>query len=190
MKKLIMTALTVAGLAYGVHAASVVWSVEGSLNDWNGDAMSASSGVTAYLYALAGESSAITYSNGALSFGTAQLIESIAASSFDDGWANWDGIDSSVSNLGNDPQYFQIVLSDADSLSSLKNGDHVYVYAASGNADVQYSANPFTPTLIEGYQFFEASGASAGNWQTVPEPTSGLLLLLGMAGLALKRKRA
>lgn len=29
-----------------------------------------------------------------------------------------------------------------------------------------------------------------GNWQTIPEPTSGLLLLLGMAGLALKRKRA
>ena len=34
------------------------------------------------------------------------------------------------------------------------------------------------------------STASTGGWQTVPEPTSGLLLLLGMAGLALKRKRA
>ena len=35
--------------------------------------------------------------------------------------------------------------------------------------------------------------ATAGNWSTVgnvPEPTSGLLLILGMAGLALKRKRA
>lgn len=32
---------------------------------------------------------------------------------------------------------------------------------------------------------------TAGNWTAVaPEPTSGLLLLLGMAGLALKRKRA
>lgn len=30
----------------------------------------------------------------------------------------------------------------------------------------------------------------AGNWQAVPEPTSGLLLLLGMAGLALRRKQA
>lgn len=30
----------------------------------------------------------------------------------------------------------------------------------------------------------------AGTWSVVPEPTSGLLLLLGMAGLALKRKRA
>ena len=31
---------------------------------------------------------------------------------------------------------------------------------------------------------------NSSNWAAVPEPTSGLLLLLGMAGLALKRKRA
>ena len=38
---------------------------------------------------------------------------------------------------------------------------------------------------------FESTTFSAGGWYTaVPEPTSGLLLLLGMAGLALKRKRA
>ena len=29
-----------------------------------------------------------------------------------------------------------------------------------------------------------------GTWTAVPEPTSGLLMLLGMAGLALRRKRA
>ena len=31
---------------------------------------------------------------------------------------------------------------------------------------------------------------NASNWAAVPEPTSGLLLLLGVAGLTLKRKRA
>ena len=35
----------------------------------------------------------------------------------------------------------------------------------------------------------EASG-TATSWSPVPEPTSGLLLLLGMAGLALRRKQA
>ena len=34
-----------------------------------------------------------------------------------------------------------------------------------------------------------SSGTSA-NFQSVPEPTSGLLMLLGMAGLALRRRRA
>ena len=33
------------------------------------------------------------------------------------------------------------------------------------------------------------SAVSTGGWQAVPEPTSGLLMLLGMAGLALRRKR-
>ena len=34
------------------------------------------------------------------------------------------------------------------------------------------------------------AGTATGGWTAVPEPTSGLMLLLGVAGLALKRKRA
>ena len=43
------------------------------------------------------------------------------------------------------------------------------------------------------YAVFQRVGeVGAANWSTMaaPEPTSGLLMLLGMAGLALKRKRA
>ena len=35
-----------------------------------------------------------------------------------------------------------------------------------------------------------STAGSSGGWVAVPEPTSGLLMLLGMAGLALKRKCA
>ncbi len=46
-------------------------------------------------------------------------------------------------------------------------------------------------TLIQ-FGKLQSVSANASSWQTVatPEPTSGLLLLLGVAGLALKRKRA
>ena len=50
-----------------------------------------------------------------------------------------------------------------------------------------------TPTLnlTSGANFVNSGSQwSAAGWSAAPEPTSGLLLLLGVAGLALKRKRA
>ena len=41
-----------------------------------------------------------------------------------------------------------------------------------------------------GFTNFAGFGDGDGKWQTVPEPTSGLLLLIGVAGLALRRRRA
>ena len=59
-----------------------------------------------------------------------------------------------------------------------------------GKASIESSQN----VTVAGFGSFVGGGSSgtATSWSTaaVPEPTSGLLLLLGMAGLALKRKRA
>ena len=79
------------------------------------------------------------------------------------------------------------------------SGDDVYVSSllTGTGSDVGTTAlsfkgvsNASKATAIE-WTTGSTSVATAGGWYTaVPEPTSGLLMLLGMAGLALKRKRA
>jgi len=80
-------------------------------------------------------------------------------------------------------------------------------YVGSGYASADYVAIAFygetayrvfgagSASLINGSLLFDSANTevtkgSVGAWTTVPEPTSALLILLGMAGLALKRKRA
>ena len=67
-----------------------------------------------------------------------------------------------------------------------KTGDLYYI----GNmGQITFASDANITKGNMGTNLYGAGGAAL-SWQTVPEPTSGLLLLLGMAGLALKRKHA
>lgn len=67
------------------------------------------------------------------------------------------------------------------------NGKDYYTTGLVGSSDYTYTPPEQAPATLE-------LGTSAAAFTTTgtiaPEPTSGLLMLLGMAGLALKRKRA
>ena len=66
-----------------------------------------------------------------------------------------------------------------------------YVFIDDGGKDIAYTATAVNVNVQNSTMAANVQRASSAfTYVTVPEPTSGLLMLLGMAGLALKRKRA
>lgn len=67
----------------------------------------------------------------------------------------------------------------------IEDNGKTFTSATKENVIAQTSASP---TISFGSM--ATATQTASNWAAVPEPTSGLLMLLGIAGLALRRRRA
>ncbi len=81
-----------------------------------------------------------------------------------------------------------VVIFDSTSADTASN---YYIVNAGATKDATFNGATGAKTLgFVSQASYTQGDAAASSWHSVPEPTSGLLLLLGMGALALRRKRA
>ena len=182
MKKILVGLFAVA-TALSVNAASVGWNIATGSTTYANDA---------YLFFVTGQ-------NGATSIATITALldngESAASYAFGSGAvaANGTGIITAAASgktldAGEYTSFF--VLFDSATPTA---GESKYI-VISGTSNLTKTVADSTAQVVFASGNVGTTLSTASNWSSygssaVPEPTSGLLMLLGMAGLALKRKR-
>lgn len=166
MKKIMLIA-AVAMAVVSAKAASVDWKVAGS-SDVKGYTVYLLTSIDTYesVSALASASvgSAVMSGSRSVSAGATSTAAAITTTSMKEA-------------------YFAIVSGDsATTFQYVKTDLSAYVYDSDNQEPSPGSFGDVSYTTL--------AAGSTGTFGNVPEPTSGLLMLLGIAGLALKRKRA
>lgn len=184
MKKLMiaLAAVAIAGLAqaatcsWGSGALRTAASAEGG---WSSTAVNAASAlVTMNIYLIDSD----TYTSLA-SASQKDLFDSYSTQTAD--------LTGQNKNATTGALIGAITINEADATAGVQYAVAIATYTDATYGDM-YIANRVATTFNAGTQKGTATAliSGVGNWQSVPEPTSGLLMLLGMAGLALRRRRA
>lgn len=176
MKKL-MVILSAALMCSAVSAATVLWSASEDFADSTGVAFSDSRNIAAYLFDVDSvtQSALFTSWKG----GAADVSGAKVTSTWYDAYEL--DVTANIGTSGTKNLYWAVV-----------NGDDLFISSAIEKEISAIGETRFNWNNESGNVFANAASFAEAGWytQSVPEPTSGLLMLLGMAGLALRRKRA
>ncbi|MGN0847119.1 MAG: PEP-CTERM sorting domain-containing protein [Kiritimatiellia bacterium] len=169
MKKIIM-AFAVIAMAVSVQAAAVNWKVSGT---------AATKDYTVYVMAGA----VIDTWDSATAVAAAAVDSGVIALSGRNYLASGTASDAALTKT--DSFYYVVISADGSQYavsSAYAGADYVY----DPNAAPPESAPAVLPSFASATATYKEFGGSSGD---IPEPTSGLLMLLGVAGLALRRRQ-
>lgn len=178
-----MTALAAAALAMSVQAASFVWKTSTTGKVYQPGSSTTLASGTAYIF----DESTVSQANlfAALIDGTdISTLGALDSSSVTKGTISAKtGEPFSWTGTGDLNVYFAIVDGGNFYISTIQSGTPQDV----GATQISFKeASASKAALKVGAMEF----TSAGWYTAVPEPTSGILMLVGLAGLALRRRRA
>jgi len=188
MKKL-MILLAAAVVGISANAAAYSWSASsGRLFDGQGSASANRYAGTGYLFNAATVSQADMLAAFVSDSVDTKLTSALSSSTFSAGRASVS--DEFTGPDANFTAYFVVFGKDGSGNDAIYISDTTTAeYAAVGQGAVEFGQQNAYSSV--GFKDTSAGYAGAGWYAaSVPEPTSGLLMLLGMAGLALRRRRA
>ena len=183
MKKLMLVAAVALCAAYA-NAASFLWKSSANMTDSSGNTLTSMSpaGTLALVY-LGKDASNVDWTKAkVVDTATPNFVSSMGKTSA----TTSSTFTFSMDKYGNGDIFGVVFKDGSDKLYYLQQGDDNYkpTYTISGLSDPTSTLSDFN---FASTSFYGTTSPSAA---VVPEPTSAMLLLLGMAGLALKRKRA
>ena len=191
MKKLMIACAAVA-LAAVAQAASISWSIGNVYSPSDSTAKIAANSMSAWLFVTANSTDVTTIKTttlaavqSVLDSGDLSGLSSLAAAHAVNTTAGTIGGATGLTGFSSGTlTAFAVVVDSTD----LATAGKYFLVSDGATKSATFTSATGMKALAWGDQTSYTQGA--GKWSAVPEPTSGLLLLLGMAGLALKRKVA